>query len=322
MPTPPPPHENPEPALAPAGQDALRPKGDEPLRLEDEDRDHDEEREQLRVARELQREGGLERGRERPEDEAAERSRRQAAETADDAANEGDEQWRRPHCRRDRPASHDEEEGRDAGEDAGDRERSDDDAVRADAGELRHAEVLGGRAKLDAEHRLLEEQRHAEHERDRHDGGEDRQARDQDATDVDRLPENRIRRDALRRSAPNRHPRDLLEPVAHCERCDEERHRRGASQGPEGEALLQEGEHGHDPNRGDDEHRPRLVAREIHRVPADHDQLAVGEIHETHHAKEEREGERHQGEHGPVADRVDGVLDPLSYRWPPIVNPR
>ena len=72
----------------------------------------------------------------------------------------------------------------------------------------------------------------------------------------------------------------------------------------------------------DDEHRryhhrePAPASRVEHHVGADHDQLAVGEVHQAHDAEEQRERERHQREQAAVGDRVDHVLD--SIETPPM----
>ncbi len=130
------------------------------------------------------------------------------------------------------------------------------------------------------------------------------QLRDQDAADVELLRQPWVRRDSLLGAradgrwadAEDIGPGKLLEGVADGERGDEQRHGRGPTNGPERDQLHQEREDGDDDDRHHDHPEPAPAPREEHRVGADHDQLAVGEIHQAHDAEEERKPERHQRE--------------------------
>ena len=89
------------------------------------------------------------------------------------------------------------------------------------ADELRHAEVLGRGAKLDAERRALQQQRHPDEQDDRDDPGDDLEPREQHALDLELVRQPRVGLDALLRPCPDavtvreteNLSRELLQPV-------------------------------------------------------------------------------------------------------------
>ena len=70
--------------------------------------------------------------------------------------------------------------------------------------------------------------------------------------------------------------------------------------GPDQEALDQEAERPHH-ERADEQRRPE-AARALHdedaRVGADHEEVAVGEVHDAEHAEDDRQAEGQHHEHG------------------------
>ena len=124
--------------------------------------------------------------------------------------------------------------------------------------------------------------------------------------DLDRAVElhERGRRLAER---PEPEERDRLQQERDGEGRDEHHGRRLRARRPKHDALhrKREREHDREAERDADADRPVAVRRECERERAGHDQLAVGEVHEAHHAEHEADADGHQREDRAEPDRVD-----------------
>ena len=198
----------------------------------------------------------LERVDERAQDEPAERGPDHAPEPADHAADERDQQRPLAHVGSDRAGAEDVEERDDAREEAGDREGRRDHPVRAHAHELRHLEVLGRGAQLDAERGPLQEQRHPDQEATVTTIVMISSREMQNAADVELIREPRVRGDALLRPSSHGHPAEGLEAVADRERADEQHDRRRRFARGERRRAPSTRPHDDDEHRGHDHREP------------------------------------------------------------------
>ena len=128
-------------AAAP-GISAPRRRREQPLGPEVEDRDHDRERERVAERQRVVRERRVEPDLDRREHEAADDRAAERAQPADDGGDERLQHRGEAHRRLDGSAAGEDEDRRDPGEQAGDREGDGDHAVGRDAHQPRDLEVL------------------------------------------------------------------------------------------------------------------------------------------------------------------------------------
>ena len=96
----------------------------------------------------------------------------------------------------------------------------------------------------------------------------------------------------------------------------------GARQdGPDHRALVTEPEYAHGGRRGEAGHgigQPQLAVGEPEGITAQHVELAVGEVDETHHAEHEGKPRRYHGIERAQREAVDDLLEEVvhaRYGW-------
>ena len=282
--------------------------GEEAARAHQDDEDHEavDDRRQV-LARGGRQQVAGERVRE-ADREAAERRRDEPVQAADHHPDEREDRHGDAVVGSHERRGHGEQHRDRRREHAGDREGGHDHAVGAHAERARGAQVGGGGAQLQPDHRAVEQQRERAEQDDRGDRGDDRDPADPQRAERDRGVQAAERPDGAAARA-EREQIDVLEQEADGEGGDQHRRRRSAAQRPEGDPLLQQRERDDDGEADDDRDEPGRAGEQRERVAAGGDQLAVGEVDEPHHAEDEPDPDADDGVDGAEPDAVDQGLE-------------
>jgi hypothetical protein len=171
----------------------------------------------------------------------------------------------------------------------------------------RHAEIFGRRAHFQAEAGGPQQPGQAAEQERADEDGDDLQALQAEAENFDLAAQRGKEVDALRTRA-DEEDHHLLHEEADGEGGNEERGGVSLAQRPEGGALGGERQHDRRDEAAGEHDRERLPEQREQRVAGGHDQLAMGEVDEPHHAKNQPDAERGQRIEAADADRIDERL--------------
>ncbi len=142
------------------------------------------------------------------------------------------------------------------------------------------------------------------------DAGDELRDRDQDAADIEAAGERCLRqRHHIRREQPER---GVAQEQRQAEGGEDLRQHRSAQDVADERQIEHDAEREQRDERGEPEHG-RAAAEPHHReqrgIHAEHDELAMGEVDEVHHAPDERQAGREQGVDGAEKQAADDHLE-------------
>ena len=246
-------------------------------------------------------------------DSAGERGPQRGAQAADHDRLEGEDQVARPGVRGEARADR-EEHPADRGDRHGDRRRARVDGARVDADQLGGVRILSGRPHLAPGAGSREERLQAAVDHDRDAEGERADRRDRQlARD---LPARRRDRSGLRAERAVVDREALIQQVLDHDRETERRQQRHEQ--PRSQAALEQDslqhvadQQHHRQHRQDREERRRVpvLEQQVDQIRAEHGEVAVGEVDDSHQPEHQRQPAREQpvepAEHDALNDGVD-----------------